>query len=447
MRQYVIPGAEYDSSSRDFPPRCHPGTRSQILEDVQARIHDRSRATRMIWINGPAGVGKSAIMQTLTEAESSLDSTFTTLFLSRPNERDDPRKVFTTLAYGLVTLNSEYHDYVGESLLHDPTFLAGSMDEQFLNLFVTPFLEKRIDFVSQRWVVFLDGLDECQGEREQCRIVELIRNSLAHNVGSPPFTWIIASRPEVHLKHSFMKAGKDLGSFWELEVPVDSDRSSRDVEHYLHAQFSMIRQNHPDSVPSFWPSERDFLTLARASSGLFVYASTLIRYLSRNDPVSHLKRILDIIEKSRNQPVNVQQSPFYMLDLLFTQVMSQVSSQLFTSCQHLLGFYLLEAALAFDRKPVPLLIASNSLELDQKTTYAALQELHSVLTCPPPEEAEYQPIRFLHASFSDFLSDPSRSQACHIDLSQEVTHLWRCQTRILRQYGSTRSKSPRIRFL
>lgn len=35
---------------------------------------------------GPAGVGESAILQTLVEAEASWNATFTTLFFSRPNE-------------------------------------------------------------------------------------------------------------------------------------------------------------------------------------------------------------------------------------------------------------------------------------------------------------------------------------------------------------------------
>lgn len=446
MRQSIIPGATYDASSRDTPPRCHPGTRTQILEEVQTRIHDPSGLTRIVWINGPAGVGKSAIMQTLAEAESSLDTTFTTLFLSRPNERDDPQKVFTSLAYGFLMLNLEYQEYIGEKLRHDPTFLTKSMDTQFLRLFITPFLKNYVNIGSQRWIVFLDGLDECHGAREQSRIVELICNSVLHHSTTNPFIWIIASRPEAHLKQSFMKVKKSIGSYWELEVPVDSDRSSRDVEHYLHAQFSAIRANYPESVPPLWPSERDFLTLARASSGLFALATTLIGYLSRGDPVSRLKHILDMIEKSRNQTVNIQQRPFHMLDLLFTQILSEVPYMLLSPCQHLLGYYLLEAAGAFDRKPIPLLVASNTLELDQPTTYAALSKLESVLTCPPPDEAEHQPIRFHHASFSDFLTDASRSREYHIDLSQEVTHLWRLQTKILRQYGINRGGFIIVRF-
>lgn len=30
MVNYTMPGAQYDSDARDSPPKCHPGTRTQI---------------------------------------------------------------------------------------------------------------------------------------------------------------------------------------------------------------------------------------------------------------------------------------------------------------------------------------------------------------------------------------------------------------------------------
>lgn len=435
MLPYIIPGATYDSDSRDSPPQCHPGTRTQILENVRARVHDSAMGTRMVWIYGPAGVGKSAIMQTLAEAEASRRTIFTTLFFSRPNERNDPKKIFPTLAYGLAVLNLEYRRYIEERLAHDPTFLAKSIDEQFQRLFVTPFIEHHINFSSQRWVVFLDGLDECRGEREQGRIVNLIRNSvLRRAMSTTPFIWVIASRPEAHLKVHFKRVKIDVAGFWKLEVPMDSVQSSQDVELYLHEKFSEIREQRPDSVPHLWPSETDFLTLSRASTGLFVFASTLVTYLLSGNPVSRLKYVLTLIEKSKDQVNNLPQNPFSMLDLLYTQILSDIPPEDLPVTIKLLGLYLVEAALGLPGRPASLLIASNILGLEQHVAYAALRKLHSVLACPTPHKAHNQPIKFLHASFSDFLRDPSRSGGYHINLSRGATEFWWCCTRVLRQH-------------
>ncbi len=440
MLEYVIPGAEYDSSARDTPPRCHPGTRTKILTDVRTHIHDQSIPAKLIWIYGAAGVGKSAIIQSLAEAESSLGTVFTTLFFSRLNERDDPKKAFPTLAYGLAVANLEYRQYLTQGFMDDPAFLAKSMEEQFRRLFITPFVENHVDFGSQRWIVFLDGLDECRGEKDQCRIVDLIRNST--HTASTPFVWIIASRPEAHLKICFKKIAIDTG-FLEMEVPVNSDSSSRDVEHYLHAQFSNIRQSYFDSTPPLWPSATDFLRVVRASSGLFIFASTLIAYLLGGDPVSRLAHIIALIEGSGIQFVDLEPNPFQALDLLYTQVMSDLPKEVLVTIKRLLGFYLVETAMMFDSTRAPLLEVCNALGLTQHTAYVALRKLGSVLAWPPPPEAERSRVHFLHSSFSDFLLDASRSKAYHINLSEELTNLWHRDNKVLRQFALYRSKSAR----
>lgn len=438
MVEHMIPGARYDSSVRDSPPRCHPGTRTRILEDVQARVHNPDLATRMVWIYGPAGVGKSAIMQTLAEAEASRGGIFTTLFFSRPNERDDPQKVFTTLAYRFAVHSLEYRRYIGQRLEDDPVFLEKALDDQFQQLFVTPFVtpftKDHIDFGSQRWVVFLDGLDECHGEAEQRRIVELVHKSMLHRAVSTPFVWVITSRPEAHLKTAFTKAKVDVTGFWELEVPIDSDDSLRDVERYLHTQFSKMRESHSDSIPPLWPSESDFLKLSEVSSGLFVFASTLVAYLLGGDPVSRLKYTIPLIMAARTQTVNPKRNPFRVLDLLYTQIMSDVPEEVLSTTKLLLAIYLSPVF-----RHLPLLSASNILDLEQYEVYAALRKLHSVLDVPSPQEAPQHLVRFLHASFSDFLLDPSRSQTYFIDLDEEASRIWGYCINVFRQYETHRS--------
>lgn len=233
----------------------------------------------------------------------------------------------------------------------------------------------------------------------------------------------------------------------ELEVPVNSDNSSRDVERYLQAQFSNIRENHPDSVPPLWPSATNFLRLAQTSSGLFIFASTLIAYLLGGDPVSRLEHIIALIEGSRGQLGDLPQNPFHALDLLYTQVMSDLPKEVLITIKRLLGFYLVETAMMFDSTRAPLLEVCNTLGLTQHTAYAALRKLSSVLAWPPPPEAERSRIHFLHSSFSDFLLDASRSHAYHINLNEELTNLWHRDNKILQQFALHRSKSTSSNLL
>ncbi len=121
-----------------------------------------------------------------------------------------------------------------------------------------------------------------------------------------------------------------------------------------------------------------------------------------------------------------------MLDLLYTQIMSDIPEEDLSTIKLLLGFYLLRLQTP-PRLKWGLMQVSYFLGLGQHETYAALSKLYSVLNYPPPENANYDPVVFFHASFSDFLLDSSRSQAYFIDLSAEATRLWQHCTEILRQ--------------
>ncbi|KAF9441419.1 hypothetical protein P691DRAFT_779803, partial [Macrolepiota fuliginosa MF-IS2] len=95
-------GTEVDSSERDDPPRCHPDTRKEVRQKITTWRSNPERDRSMLWLLGPAGVGKSAIAQTIAEecaADGSLGATF---FFSRLNNRNNPHSVIPTIVYQLV---------------------------------------------------------------------------------------------------------------------------------------------------------------------------------------------------------------------------------------------------------------------------------------------------------------------------------------------------------
>ncbi|KAF9442197.1 hypothetical protein P691DRAFT_503847 [Macrolepiota fuliginosa MF-IS2] len=443
MLPHAIPGAEFNSAARDPPPKCHPDTRTRIRANIQNRIDS---ATRLIWIHGPAGVGKSAIMQTIAETVS----TSATLFFSRCSDppRNDSKKVFTTLAYRVAADNADYREYIEQRMYQDPTFLAISLAEQFSRLFVAPFIDNLVEPGPQRWVVLLDGLDECRNDNnDQCRIVDLIGDSILRHAGATPFVWVIASRPEAHLINALRKLKEKFRGrpteFWEHSIPIDSDDAAQDVERYLHTEFTKIRMDNPDAFPrsmSTWPSEGDFLKVAKASSGLFVFASTVIKYISVDRPASRLKLVISLIDQCILNSTRISQGPFSLLDVLYTQIMSDIPEDLLLVAKSLLGYSRLTSeGSILGGVLVP---ACNVLGLYQDEAYDALRKLHSVVSCPSSSDAHDHGIKFFHTSFSDFLFDRSRSRRYHVDLDQERTNFWRCCIRILNE--SCRAKSSAL---
>jgi hypothetical protein len=66
LRSLSATGAPFDSQDRSPAPKCHPGTRSDILSKIYTWIGNHN-SKKLCWVHGPAGAGKSAIAQTVAE--------------------------------------------------------------------------------------------------------------------------------------------------------------------------------------------------------------------------------------------------------------------------------------------------------------------------------------------------------------------------------------------
>ncbi|KAF8160412.1 hypothetical protein BJ912DRAFT_805717, partial [Pholiota molesta] len=68
LQMASAPSAFHNSSARFDPPKCHPNTRVAVLEYFMGWIFGSNDSEALIlWLYGPAGSGKSAILQTIAE--------------------------------------------------------------------------------------------------------------------------------------------------------------------------------------------------------------------------------------------------------------------------------------------------------------------------------------------------------------------------------------------
>lgn len=422
LSRYTMSGAEFDSSTRDPPPRCHPGTRIEILETIHHWIADTQRVCHLLWLNGPAGVGKSAIIQTLAEELSLTPKLGATLFFSGPNNCHKPSLVFPTIAYQLAVRISRYREYLKQKMIGDPKLLEKGMEHQFKILIVEPFTSLRLRTESGRWSILLDGLDECDGEDAQILIVKLIGGFL-RQYPAAPLTWVISSRPEVHLNLAF-ESSEVSGTFWVHDVPANSDAACRDVEQFLRARFQEIHHRYRDLIPIgvSWPVERDIVRICNASSGLFVFPSMVVRFIDDPhvcDPVSQLTTILSVTD-------NLQTSALSSLHAFYSRILDDIPKSMLPILKLLLGWTLTTRVIEVDAdvEELPLVVNATVFGLQQHTVYAALRKLHSVIKVPSPEESGLRDIRFYHASFADYLRDASKSGDHAIDFGHVNTKVW-----------------------
>lgn len=391
-------------------------------------MRNSAREKRLLWLYGSAGVGKSAIMQTLaeSEADSSQSCLGATLFFSRTRKRDDPDHVFATIAYQLAVKYPPYRKYIVEILSNDTKIVRKSRVEQFKWFIVKPFVEKNIfQGFRETILIFLDGLDECKGEQAQSELILLIgRFSLQYP--STPLIWVIASRPETHIRATFLHPSVQ-ESYMAVEVPIDSDEACADVERYLRHEFDEMRRKYSlyFSPSTQWPTETEFSIIAKAASGLFIFAATVVRFVddvAYSNPVSQLRRVLDVIS-SVSLPTNFD-NPFAVLDALYTEILSSVPRSVLPHTQNLFFFLLPEISNGF-------IIVCNLIGLTQADAYAALRKLYSVLQIPDPSDPFIVCLAVYHASFIDYLTTPSRSGPFWVDKSMVWEKYVSMSTRLL----------------
>lgn len=250
LEGHALPGVEHHSNARAPPPRCHEGTRLQFIEFVQDWIKVPLSNQRLLWLHGPAGVGKSAILQTLAELLEKGGHLGAAVFFPSPMPADLPQsstlslssrdsssiRIWLTIAYRLATTQPAYCSYLVERVEGDPKIVEQTMEKQFEALIAEPFGQRNLADNNTCIPILIDGLDRCRGHDTQKQILRLVLGFIEKYPGSP-LIWIITSRQEEHLERSF-QGHVHLGErIQKLVIPVSSDEAHKDVQLFMRDSF------------------------------------------------------------------------------------------------------------------------------------------------------------------------------------------------------------------
>jgi hypothetical protein len=357
--------------------------------------------SNLLRLDGPAGVGKSALAQTVAEYCQNQGWLVATFFFSRPNKRDDPNRLVPSLAYQLaVHVKSVTYKHSLDLLLaHDPSILDTALPVQFQRLIADP-LSAYFNDTADRVLIVLDGLDECKGDSAQREIITLVVafSQICRVKGLPVF-FTIFSRPEWQIISAFSKA--DPHSFSQKEkLDVGDHQSRADFELFLRDRFKDIRTKYEylfTVAIDPWPTEEQLYVLIAKGNGLFVFGETALRFIEDDevgDPVTQLEICLDFL-KGNHVPIGVD--PFDPLASLYRGILSKIHQQAIHMALHLL--YPLLPDFRIYALYDPEYIAS-FMDWSPASYLSCLQRLRSVVRVP-----DDGPLMFHHASFGDFLKD------------------------------------------
>ena len=356
-------------------------------EDIHAFI---------MWMYGPVGAGKSAIAQTIAEMCEEEMILLATFFFSRNDpSRSAVKPLIATIAYQITLNLPQVRDSILEAIERDPLIFSKSLAVQFKSLIVTP-LQLLADAgffndLTSRRLVIIDGLDECSDPKVQRNILEVLAN--AQRQHQLPLIFLFASRPEQDISFAF-----GTGLLPSVTTRIALDQSyfpDEDIRLFLTDKFQEIRSTHRlrAYIPPQWPPSNVLEQLIGKSSGQFIYASTVIHYVSsiRHKPTDRLNIILGICPPQKDLP-------FAELDALYMHILAGVED--IERVLEILSILLFVGYSYWTSLEVELLL---SLQPGEVELY--LGDLSSLITIGPN-----QLIHVLHASLTDFLIDPTRSK-------------------------------------
>jgi hypothetical protein len=373
-------------------------------------VQSEDREQWLLWLNGAAGAGKSAIMQSLTERCTHAAIAIASFFFFRGDpRRNTTTHLIATLAYQLIQAIPETSTDILLTIERNALIFEQSLDSQLQLLLIEP-LRRLPSHLQRLFVVLIDGLDECNDPNRQSSLIKLF--GTVSSGQNSPIIFLIASRREPQIEGAFVD--RQVSQFLRTLALDNSDiqQTFEDIRHFLTDRFKDIKEAHLHRhlLPRDWPRVSAVEEIVRKSSGQFIYASVVINYVS--SPRSSPAALFDIVRGLR-LPHPPSQNPFAHLDALYRYIFSQVEA--LDDVRDLL-------ATIFIAEETYIPAIEGAFALEEGGLAVCFADLSSVIECQP--HTERRPIiKFLHTSLSDFLLDKLRSERFHIDVEEYVPKL------------------------
>ncbi len=267
---------------------------------------------------------------------------------------------------------------------------TGSVTEQFKKFILEP--ANALTTVGPILVV-IDALDESAEGQSR----EDLLDTLAKGISDLPsnFRILVTTRPESDIINSFKNNRHCLCKYMDT---IDEASNKADLTLFIETHLSGL-----SSLEEKWPNKRWCQMLVESSEGLFQWASMACRAIK--DPrgvVPQTERLSSFVKPTASK-----------LDGLYSEVLRQVfhgrDDDAVSLCKLVMGWIVAVKE--------PLSISAHSELRGDNLVELILPQLGSFFS---GVDQQYIPIRPLHASFFDFLTNQSRStETYYVDPSQQ----------------------------
>ena len=367
-------------------PECLPGTRQDILNWITDWLITPSQDQNIIWLHGLAGSGKSTISTTIAEYFRELKRLGAFMFFDR-SESSEPAAVIRTLSYKLASFHPALRAAICAQLENDPGISEAPIRTQFSKLILEPLSSLPTLYNEGPIIVILDAFDECGDSASRRSLLMLLAQELEKFPSA--FRFVITSRRESDIESALSHRSNIV----VRELDVGSDTNNSDIYTYLRHHTALIRKDPMFTLTADWPGEEKVQVLANSSSGLFIWASTAVKFITDGH---HPDQQLDIL--LHPHPREAESA----LDALYATALHVAGKwdrdDVCTDFRAVLG------AIVTARVPLSDTMIDRLFSLGgPRSSRFILSRLRCLLQWSPG-----QPVRVLHASFEDYLTDPKR---------------------------------------
>ncbi|KAF3221769.1 hypothetical protein TWF679_006982 [Orbilia oligospora] len=424
-----VHSAAFDSETNELDARCHPETRKELLKQIKDWAQDPDGKC-IFWLNGVAGTGKSTISRTVAHLFNDDDDIHlgASFFFKRgESNRDNASRFWTTIAVQLIRGIPGLIPHVQNAIQKEPDIATKALEKQFRALVFHP-LERLIEANSSSaapeennnralvpLVFVIDALDECEGDERVRQILDFLAEMPKLKLVRVHIRIFLTSRPELPIRLGFDGMSADTHDRMILQ-DVPPATIEHDISVFLESEFSKIRSifnitqrecSSDFELPPDWPGAENIKRLTKMAIPLFIYASTVCRFVGDKLNWDPQQRLATILKYGTTYTEGGEDS---QLNRTYFPVLRQLESgqseaQLEKFAQE---FRTIIGSIIVVVDPLPISTLANLLGITREKVNSKLVHLHSVLRIP---ENSALPIRFLHLSFREFLVDPENKRS------------------------------------
>lgn len=395
--------------------KCLNGTRVEILTEIVDWIEaPEPGASRVFWLFGQAGVGKSAIAHTIALRYKELGRLGSCFCFVRDRQAERRHeKLFTTIARDLADRDVRLKPLLADAIAND-TSLRTTLDavQQWQKLILEP-VPKLSTVAVGNVVIVIDALDESGSETTREHILNILASTQIAEL-PPNFRILITSRPLPDIRNALHNA--EHTKIWSMDT-ISTPFTERDIRLFVADKLQDLDYTFPDD---------DLALLAKKSDGLFEWARLACEFIkSQKGGVTAQERFDDLIS-------HPSEESGMLLDDMYRVILRDIIDKSTKARQR---FRSVMRQILWTLEPLPV-DSLNAMRrgfpqvTDHYDVQIILRPMASLLSGVTKSSV---PVRPLHSSFYDFLTDPDRSQDFFVDLSQSHLDLSLASLRIMRE--------------